>query len=225
VRLTRFDFDSPRAAQVGLPNDELFRRAKRIKFRGVYKTPSQVTDGECHLYVLCEAQRFNAQLPLTATSDGGGEDAAGQSKSRTRMFASEDFHLLGHIDAFTNLRSLQLHANARLRRKKGMYYVIQIDGAKLTDVSDITVVEDEDEPSAAPDEKVLAHDRWGSTSDTGDRVRVHGLINAEAIDRIWVADRAGEFGDAGAFLDCTPPGGHNVPQGMRLDDRCDVKQQ
>ncbi|ABO96327.1 predicted protein [Ostreococcus lucimarinus CCE9901] len=143
------------ASVVGLPNDELFRRAKRIKFRGVYKTPSQVTDGECHLYVLCEAQRFNAQLPLTATSDGGGEDAAGQSKSRTRMFASEDFHLLGHIDAFTNLRSLQLHANARLRRKKGMYYVIQIDGAKLTDVSDITVVEDEDEPSAAPDEKNL----------------------------------------------------------------------
>ena len=63
------------------------------------------------------------------------------------------------------------------------------------------------------------HNQQSSAGPVGRRVRVHGLINAEAIDRIWVADRAGEFGDAGAFLDCTPPGGHNVPQGMRLDDR------
>jgi hypothetical protein len=166
---------------------------------------------------------FNAQLPLTAKADRADGDALGTSKSRTRMFASEEFHLLGHIDAFTNLRSMQLYANARLRRKKGMYYVIQIDAAKLTDVRDITVVEDEDEPNPEPDEKVLARERWGSTSANGDRVRVHGLINVEAIDRIWVADRAGEFGDGGAFLDCTPPGGHNVPEGMRLDDQCNDK--
>lgn len=75
---------------------------------------------------------------------------------------------------------------------------------------DIIVVEDEDELSVVLDEKVFVYDWWGFMLDIGDCVCVYGLINVEVIDRIWVVDRAGEFGDVGVFIDCISFGGYNV---------------
>lgn len=204
---------------MGLPNDEIFRRCKRALFRGVYASPGPISDGLCAIFVICEAQKFNAQLPLTPRgawrAERGEGDGTGEAQpSRTRMFASEDFHILGYIKAFTNLRSLQIYANAHLRNSTGFYYVLQVDAEKLTDVKDITV-EDEEEMEAAADEVVLDSERWGAAEGHGNQVHVHGMINAEAIDRVWVAERAGEKGNTLQFIDCTMPGGHNVPAEFR----------
>lgn len=196
--------------QVGLPNDELCRR--KI-FRGVYSTPDQIADNQYALYVLCEAQMFHKQLPLTPKvwADAARRDGETETVER-KMFTSADFHLLGYMTAFTNLRALQMFANARFRSVPAYYYVIQIDGAKLTHVEDITIVEDGAEASceARDGDVVLDKDEWGSHPGHGDQVCIHGVINVEAIDRIWVAERAGEHGFEGAFTDCTPPGHHNM---------------
>jgi hypothetical protein len=194
--------------QVGLPNDELCRR--KI-FRGVYSTPDEIADNHYALYVLCEAQTFHKQLPLTPKVQGDPADADATTVER-RMFTSADFYLFGYITAFTNLRALQMFANARFRSMRAYYYVMQIDSAKLTHVEDITIVEAGDEASceARDGDVVLDKDEWGSTPGHGDQVRIHGVINVEAIDRIWVAERAGEHGFEGAFIDCTPPGHHNM---------------
>jgi hypothetical protein len=188
-----------------------------VLFRGVYASADRITDGQCHLYIACEAQTFNAQLPFTrGLKAEGRDDTANASASRARAFASEDFHLLGYISAFTNLRALQMHANASLRGKRGYYYILQVDAAKFTVVDDVTVDDDAEEPMAAADEVVL-DDTWGAAKGHGNRVRVHGVINVEAIERIWVADREGHMGDEGQFKDVTAPGGHNVPKELAVE--------
>lgn len=197
----------PTRTQVGLPNDELYRRAK--VFRGVYATSDPIADGECSFYVIVEAQSFNAQLPLTPVETKDGRRVEGV---RARMFAGSEYHLLGYTDAFSNLGALQTHANMCLRNKKGFYYVLQVDGLKLTNVEDITVDEETDEEAPASAEVEMDADRLGTTTATnnqhqgsGSRLRVHGLINVEAIDRIWIALREGEGSYTGKFLDCTSP--------------------
>jgi len=172
-------------------------------FRGVYTTPDEPADNQYALYALCEAQMFHKQLPFTASEDGDVKKA--------RMFASADYHLLGTMTAFTNLRALQMYANATLRNAKGYFYIVQINGSKLTDVEDITVEDGDKTSHSARDGDVVLDDRqWGSTPGHGDQVSIHGLVNVEAIDRVWFAERAGEFGFQGAFTDCTPPGYHNM---------------
>lgn len=180
------------------------------------------------MYVLCEAQAFQRQLPLDAPreedrADGDGDETGrrddddARDRSRARMFAGEEHHLVGYTEAFTNLRSLQLRANARLRERRGFYYVVQINAAELTDVDDVTVANEEEEEgegeaaNARPDEVVLDADMWAAYPGYGNRVRVRGMINAGAIDRVWIAERSGERCDEGHFVDCTPPGAHNAP--------------
>jgi len=196
----------------------------------VYARNGTIGDGEFALYVLCEAQAFQRQLPLDApmeedrSGDGDGDgdetgrrDDDARDRSRARMFAGEEHHLVGYTEAFTNLRSLQLRANARLRERRGFYYVVQINAAELTEVDDVTVVNEEEEEgegeaaNARPDEVVLDEDMWAAYAGYGNRVRVRGMINAGAIDRVWIAERSGERCDEGHFVDCTPPGAHNAP--------------
>jgi hypothetical protein len=193
--------------QVGLPNDELYRRVG--VFRGVYATSDPIADGECSFYVIVEAQSFNAQLPLTPVETKDGRRVEGV---RVRMFAGSEYHLLGYTDAFSNLRALQTHANRCLRDKKGFYYVLQVDGLKLTNVEDITVDEETEDEEPASAQAVVDEDRLGTTTTSnnqhqgsGSRLRVHGLINVEAIDKIWIALREGEGSYTGKFLDCTSP--------------------
>jgi len=168
---------------------------------------------------------FNAQLPFDPlaarerarwhdSSEPSGVGGELPAASKMRMFAGDAFNLLGYTDAFTNLRALQKFANAVLREKKGYYYVMRVDGMKLSDVDDITVREDAEDAENAEfvdDVVVLDEDHWGERPGYGNRVRVHGLINVEAIDKIWVAQRDGPDGNTGAFTDCTFPGSHNPP--------------
>ena len=184
-------------------------------FRGVYSTSDPIADGECSFYVIVEAQSFNAQLPLTPVETKDGRPVEGVG---ARMFAGSEYHLLGYTDAFSNLGALQTHANRCLRDKKGFYYVLQVDGLKLTNVEDITVNEETDEEAPASAKVEMDAERLGTTTTTttttttnnqyqgsGSRLRVHGLINVEAIDRIWIALREGEGSYTGKFLDCTSP--------------------
>ena len=81
--------------------------------------------------------------------------------------------------------------------RRGFYYVVQINAAELTGVDDVTVVNEEEgeeegeETSARPDEVVLDEKMWAAHPGYGNRVRVHGMINAGAIDRVWIAERSG----------------------------------
>lgn len=193
----------------------------------MYARQGSIGDGEFALYVLCEAQAFQRQLPFDAPreerDDAGDADETRRReddearRSRARMFAGEEHHLVGYTEAFTNLRSLQLRANARLRGRRGFYYVVQINAAELTDVDDVTVVNEEEgeeegeETSVRPDEVVLDEKMWAAHPGYGNRVRVHGMINAGAIDRVWIAERSGARCDEGHFVDCSPSGSHNAP--------------
>ena len=153
----------------------------------MYARQGSIGDGEFALYVLCEAQAFQRQLPFDAAreerDDAGDADETRRReddearRSRARMFAGEEHHLVGYTEAFTNLRSLQLRANARLRGRRGFYYVVQINAAELTDVDDVTVVNEEEgeeegeETSARPDEVVLDEKMWAAHPGYGNQSR------------------------------------------------------
>ena len=105
--------------QVGLPDDELFRRVR--VHRGVYGKWEDTAPKGHTLFHLTPAQFFQGQLPI-----GRGQDA----------YVSEDFHHVGAVEAFMNPDDLLAHANAHYAERAGYFYVLQIDTSALTDISE-----------------------------------------------------------------------------------------
>jgi hypothetical protein len=96
--------------QVGLPDDELHRRI--AIHRAVYGRYRDVVPNERTLYHLVPTRWFNAQLPIGVGADG---------------FVTEDFHLLGGIETFSDPTELLTHANEHLHEQRGYFYVLQLD--------------------------------------------------------------------------------------------------
>ena len=98
-------------------------------------------------------------------------------------FLTEDFHILGAIETFPNPEDLLAHANAQLWEQPGYFYVIQIDPTRLPDV----------EGFEAADEG------------RGGKVLVRGAVDAEAVRRVFVAEREADDSMRGKFTNVSPP--------------------
>lgn len=103
--------------------------------------------------------------------------------SRRHGFLTEDFHILGAIETFPNPEDLLAHANAQLWEQPGYFYVIQIDPTRLPDV----------EGFEAADEG------------RGGKVLVRGAVDAEAVRRVFVAEREADDSMRGKFTNVSPP--------------------
>ena len=112
--------------QVGLPNDELYRRHKL--HRGVYANSAESKITENSLFHICDAQYFQTHLPLRP---GGGSS-----------YISADFHHVGAIEAFTRFDALLQFSNAQLKPCDGFFYVLHINPDKLSAVEDIVLADD-----------------------------------------------------------------------------------
>jgi zinc finger HIT domain-containing protein 1 len=168
--------------QVGLPDDELFRRVR--VHRGVYGKWEDTAPKGHTLFHLTPAQFFQGQLPI-----GRGQDA----------YVSEDFHHVGAVEAFMNPDDLLAHANAHYAERAGYFYVLQIDTSALTDIS-----ENGGEEAYSMDD--------GDEHGGARCVSIKGVVNAEASQRIYVAARERETHRAGKFTDVSPPTGRQMPK-------------
>jgi zinc finger HIT domain-containing protein 1 len=119
--LTPSTVDDPRRAQVGLPDDELFRRVKH--HRGVYGKWEDTTPGDYTLFHICPAQFFHGQLPIGQGMHG---------------YIPEDFHHTGAVEAFFEPEQLAAFANTQLADQVGYFYVLQLDPSHMPEIEEYT---------------------------------------------------------------------------------------
>ena len=98
-------------------------------------------------------------------------------------FLSVDLLILGALETFPFPEFLLAHANAQLWEQPGYFYVIQIDPTRLPDV----------EGFEAADEG------------RGGKVLVRGAVDAEAVRRVFVAEREADDSMRGKFTNVSPP--------------------
>ena len=98
-------------------------------------------------------------------------------------FLTEDFHILGAIETFPNPEDLLAHANAQLWEQPGYFYVIQIDPTRLPDVEGFEAAD----------------------GGRGGKVLVRGAVDAQAIRRVFVAEREADDSMRGKFTNVPPP--------------------
>jgi zinc finger HIT domain-containing protein 1 len=203
---------------VGLPDDELHRRIE--VHRGVYGRYRDVIPNERTLYHLVPARWFNAQLPIGTGRDG---------------YVTEDFHVLGGIEAFHSLEKLLAHANEQLAEQTGYFYVLQLDfddastvprtDARSRETDTSFTFEGQKKPgetraSSAPadeissvsdsDSDVSAKSSTSSfvfvrEDETSGVTLVRAAVDVDAIQRVYVASREADASTRGKFVNVSPP--------------------
>lgn len=111
--------------QVGLPDDELYRRVKY--HRGVYGKWEDTSPGDYTLFHMCPAQFFHRQLPIGTGMHG---------------YIPEDFHHTGSVETFFDTAHLAAFANEQLADQAGYFYVLQLDPSHMPEVEEYTVEEE-----------------------------------------------------------------------------------
>ena len=200
---------STSSPQVGLPDDELHRRTGI--HRAVYGRYRDVTPNERTSYHIVPVSWFNAQLPIGTGADG---------------FVTEDFHVLGGIEVFSDLGELLEHANEQLCEQRGYFYVLQLDFDEVG--GDVRGDGDENGKQLAKnlserknltpqngsdsDTSITSNDSFvmlGNESDDVDNSTRYTLlrsaIDVDHIQRIYLATRKGENSFDGKFTNVQPP--------------------